>query len=62
MENIKFGSIDYFELLGLRDKLQSRYFDKLGLDNLDKLRNEIHLKVERIHYIHNQNKVNEKSK
>ncbi|MES2829657.1 MAG: hypothetical protein V4687_15960 [Bacteroidota bacterium] len=54
--SIKFGSIDYFELLSLRDKLQSRHFDKLGLDNLDKLRNECCMKIESIHYEHNQSK------
>lgn len=41
MNKIKFGSIEYFTLRTLQDKLRSRTYDQLGLINLDKLRDEI---------------------
>ena len=56
---IKFGDIEYFTLLDLRDNLQSRRYDKLDLFNLDKLRNEIELKIRRIEL---KAKENEESK
>jgi hypothetical protein len=45
---IKFGSIEYFRLLDFRDRLRNRGYDKLDLFNLDKLRNEIDIKIMRI--------------
>lgn len=46
---MKYGDIEYFTLLDLQDKLKYMQYDKLGLSNLDKLRTEIHIKVEGIH-------------
>lgn len=46
---IKSGSIQYFELLSLRDRLKSWHLDKLDLICLDKLRLEIDIKIEQIH-------------
>ena len=46
---IKFGSIEYFELLTFRDKLKSFRLNKLDLNYLDKLRMEVDLKIEEIH-------------
>lgn len=48
---IKFASIQYFELLDLRTKLKSRALDKLDLINLDKLRNEVEMKIQQIDYL-----------
>ncbi len=45
---IKYGSIEYFELLSFNDKLKSRHLDKLDLLNLDKLRYEVQIKIEAI--------------
>lgn len=46
---IKFGSIDYFELVAFRDRLKSWSLNKLDLNYLDKLRMEVDLKIEEIH-------------
>ena len=46
---IKSGSIEYFELLTFRDKLNSFRLNKLDLNYLDKLRMEVDLKIEEIH-------------
>lgn len=46
--DIKFGSIEYFELLHLRDKLRSRHLDKLDLLSLDRLRTEVAFKIDAI--------------
>lgn len=45
---IKYGSIEYFTLEGLRDKLRDRHYDKLDLQYLDKLKMEIDLKIKAI--------------
>lgn len=45
---IKFGSIEYFELLSFYDKLKSRHLDKLDLLSLDRLRTEVAIKIEAI--------------
>ncbi len=45
---IKYGDIEYFTLLDLQDNLRSRRYDKLDLSMLDKLRNEIDIKIKRI--------------
>jgi hypothetical protein len=47
--NIKYGDIEYFTLLHFRDSISSKRYDKLDLVNLDKLRHEVHLKIEAIH-------------
>lgn len=54
MAQIKFGSIEYFELLSLRDKLKSRHLDKLDLLSLDRLRNELSIKIEAINEVENE--------
>lgn len=51
MSEIKFGSIEYFELLSFRDKLKSRHLDKLDLLSLDRLRNEVAVKIKVINQI-----------
>ncbi len=48
MSMIKYGSIEYFELLSFNDKLKSRHLDKLDLQNLDRLRFEVQIKIEAI--------------
>ena len=55
---IKFGDIEYFTLLDLRDKLKYQQYHKLDLVNLDRLRSEVEIKIEAIHLEHN-NKVNQ---
>jgi hypothetical protein len=47
--DIKYGDIEYFTLLDLRDKLKYFQYDKLDLVNLDKLRIEVAIKIEAIH-------------
>lgn len=42
---IKFGSVEYFELLSLQDKLRGWRYDKLDLEYLDKLRHEVNIRV-----------------
>ena len=51
---IQFGSIEYFELLNFRDKLMNRHLDRLDLLQLDRLRNEVEIKVLSIHEKHKQ--------
>jgi len=51
---IEFGSLEYFELLGLQDKLKGYRLDGLELENLDRLRSEIERKVEAIHLVRKQ--------
>ena len=46
---IKFGSIEHMALLDFNDKLKYRMLDRLDLVNLDRLRNEIELKIMEIH-------------
>lgn len=45
---IEFGSTQYFGLLDFQDKLRCRSFDKFGLESLDKLRYEVHIKIKSI--------------
>lgn len=54
--NIKYGDIEYFTLVDLQDKLKRFDYDKLDLQYLNNLRNEINLKIEAIHLIHKQSK------
>jgi predicted nucleotidyltransferase len=58
---IKFGDIEYFELLGLRDKLKNFNYDRLDLVSLDKLRNEIEIKIRQIDYTENEKRKNQKT-
>ena len=46
---IKTGDLEYFELLELQDYLKAHRLDKLGLENIDRLRSEIEIKIEEIH-------------
>ena len=46
---IKYGDIEYFTLLDLRDKLKYIQYDKLDLQNLVRLRSEVEIKIEAIH-------------
>lgn len=55
---IKFGDIEYFELLRLQDELKFLRYDRLGLSNLDKLRYEISVKIAAIHEIENERRQN----
>lgn len=50
---IKYGTVEYFELLNLQDKLKAWKWDKLDLLNLDKLRIEVDMKVKAINQVHN---------
>lgn len=43
---VKYGTIEYFELLGLQAKLKLFVYNKFDLPSLDRLRNEIHNLVE----------------
>ena len=45
---IKYGTIEYFTLEGLRDKLRGHQYDKLDLLFLDKLKMEIDIKLKAI--------------
>ena len=54
MANIKFGDTEYFTLLNLNDKLKFRDYERLGLENLDKLRADVEMKIEAIHLVYNQ--------
>ena len=42
---IKFGDIEYFALLELNDRLKDRMLNRLDLVNVDRLRNEVELKI-----------------
>ena len=61
MADIKFGDIEYLTLLRLQDQLACRSFNKLDLLCLDKLKTEIHIKIEAIHLEHKE-RVNKKNK
>lgn len=50
--NIKYGDLEYFTLLDLRDKLKYFEYNKLDLLNLDKLKAEVERKIEAIHLEH----------
>lgn len=45
---IKFGSIEYFTLLDLQSKLKYRAYDKLDLEQLNRLRYEVEVKIKSI--------------
>jgi predicted nucleotidyltransferase len=47
---IKYGSIEYFTLLDLEDKLKSWKYNKLDLLTLDTLRAEVEMKIKAINY------------
>lgn len=47
---IKYGSIEYFALLNLQDRLKLWSYDKLNLVYLDKLRAEIDMKMKAINF------------
>lgn len=49
--SIKYGSIEYFELLSFQDKLKSKHLDKLDLVSLDRLRYEVENKLAAIKQI-----------
>lgn len=51
--NIKFGDIEYFEILSLQDELKYWKYDKFNLSYLDKLRMEIDLKIKAINQEYN---------
>lgn len=42
---IKYGDIEYFALLELNDRLKDRMLNRLDLVNVDRLRNEIEMKI-----------------
>lgn len=46
---IKYGDIEYFALLSLNDRLKERMLDRLDLTNIDRLRNEVEMKILEIH-------------
>lgn len=48
---IKFGDIEYFELLSVQDYLKGRVLDRLGLVNVDRLRIEVDMKIAAIHLV-----------
>lgn len=54
---IKFGDIEYFTLLDLRDKLKYYQYNKLDLVNLDKLRLEVDMKIDAIHLEHKKSRI-----
>lgn len=43
---VVYGTIEYFELLGLQDKLKGRVYDKFYLPSLDILRNQVAMQIE----------------
>ena len=56
---IKYGDIEYFTLLDLRDKLKYDHYDRLDLTKLDVLRSEVEIKIEAIHLAHKESKASE---
>lgn len=58
---VKYGSIEYFELLGFSNKLKNRHLDKLDLVNLDRLRDEVIMKIEAIKLQENERIANAKT-
>lgn len=49
---IKFGNIKHNTLLRLKEELDNTDFHSLGLDHINKLRNEVLIKVNAIEYEH----------
>lgn len=45
MGKIEYGTVEYFTLLDLSDRLKAWKYDKLDLQNLNKLRFEIEQKI-----------------
>lgn len=50
--NIKFGDLEYFELLSLQDYLKSWRLSKLDLQYWDKLKMEVDMKIKAINHEH----------
>ena len=48
MSKIKKGSIEYYELINLKNQLSNRNLNKLDLQNLDRLRFEVQLTLDLI--------------
>jgi predicted nucleotidyltransferase len=59
--DIKYGDIEYFTLVDLSDKLKNIHYNKLDLVNLDKLKLEIDMKIQKIHNDRNEYLKNRKS-
>lgn len=57
---IKYGDIEYFALLELNDRLKDRMLNRLDLVNIDRLRNEVEMKIMAIHEAEKQRKENGK--
>lgn len=57
---IKYGDIEYFALLELNDRLKDRMLNRLDLVNIDRLRNEVEIKIMAIHEAEKQRKENGK--
>jgi phenylalanyl-tRNA synthetase beta subunit len=53
---IHFGDIEYFTLLELQQRLKAYDYDKLDLENLDRLRAEVDRKVAAINLQEKQRK------
>jgi hypothetical protein len=53
MGNIKYGTVEYFTLEGLGDKLRAYSLDKLDLQYLDRLRMEVDMKIKAIQMEYN---------
>ncbi len=43
---VVYGTIEYFELLGLQDKLKQQVYNKFDLPSLDPLRAQIYNQIE----------------
>jgi hypothetical protein len=50
MAKIDYGTVEYFTLLDLSDRLKVWQYDKLDLQNLDKLRFEVEQKLAAINH------------
>ena len=59
-EMIEFGSIEYYALIELRDTLNERHYQNLGLEHLDRLRFEVTQKIEQIKNNHKNGKESNK--
>jgi hypothetical protein len=54
---IKVGSIEYYALIDLRDNLNKREYNSLGLLNLDRLKFEVQQTIDSIHTPSSQGEV-----
>jgi predicted nucleotidyltransferase len=59
---IKYGDIEYFALLELNDRLKDRMLNRLDLVNIDRLRNEVEMKIMAIHEAEKKRKENDNKK